>query len=103
MIRCATYKLPLHNENGLRSKIVFTRKKIAAGYGITEMLIVGLANDEVGYIVPPSDYLPNEKTPYLEKTMDSRGENHYEETNSVGPECARAIAEAFEAALLNLP
>lgn len=43
-----------------------------------------------------------EKTPYLAKTMDKRGENHYEETNSVGPACAGAIAEAFETAIVNL-
>lgn len=73
--------------------------EIAAGYGIGNLLIIGLANDELGYIVPPSDFLLNEKLPYLEKTMDRKGENHYEETNSVGPGCAAAIASAFESAL----
>lgn len=77
--------------------------EIAAENGITDMLIVGLANDEVGYIVPPSDFLLNEETPYLAKTMDYKGENHYEETNSVGPACAGAIADAFEAAVKLLP
>jgi hypothetical protein len=62
-------------------------------------LILGLANDEVGYIVPPSDFLLNEDVPYLEKTMDYKGENHYEETNSIGPQCANMIASAFEAAV----
>lgn len=73
-------------------------KEIAEENGLSGLIVAGLANDELGYIVPPSDFLLNEKLPYLEKTMDYKGENHYEETNSVGPECANVIAEAFEAA-----
>lgn len=74
-------------------------QEIAQEHKVEQLLIVGLANDEVGYIVPPSDFLLNEAAPYLQKTMDSLGENHYEETNSVGPACAHAIADAFESAL----
>lgn len=74
-------------------------REIASEHGIDEMLIIGLANDELGYIVPPSDFLLDDETPYLSKTMDYKGENHYEETNSVGPACAGAIAGAFEAAV----
>lgn len=70
--------------------------EIAAGHGFENLLVIGLANDELGYIVPPSDFLLNEDAPYLEKTMDYKGENHYEETNSVGPETANVIAEVFE-------
>lgn len=77
-------------------------KDIAAKYGYETLLIIGLANDELGYIVPPSDFLLNEKLPYIERTRDGRGEDHYEETNSVGPECAVKIAEAFENALKKL-
>lgn len=77
-------------------------KDIAAEYGYDSLLLIGLANDELGYIVPPSDFLLNEKLPYIERTRDSRGEDHYEETNSVGPECAVKIAEAFENALKHL-
>ena len=69
---------------------------------MNELLIVGLANDELGYIIPPSDFLLNESAPYLKRTMDSRGEDHYEETNSVGPACAACIADAFEAAMNRL-
>ena len=72
---------------------------IAAQYGITKLLVVGLSNDEIGYIVPPSDYLLNEKMPYLERTMDYKGEDHYEETNSIGPECAQVMADTFGAVL----
>ncbi|MBQ9855403.1 MAG: hypothetical protein IJO53_04340 [Clostridia bacterium] len=77
-------------------------KDIASRYGYDNLLIIGLANDELGYIVPPSDFLLNEKLPYIERRTDNRGEDHYEETNSVGPECAVKIAEAFESALKNL-
>ncbi|MBQ2433962.1 MAG: hypothetical protein II266_05985, partial [Clostridia bacterium] len=77
-------------------------KNIAAKYGCETLLIIGLANDELGYIVPPSDFLLNEKLPYIERRRDGRGEDHYEETNSVGPECAIRIAEAFENALKKL-
>ena len=68
----------------------------ASAYGVEHLLILGLANDELGYIVPPSDFLVHKTNPYLQKTMDMLGENHYEETNSVGPECANVIAEGFE-------
>ncbi len=77
-------------------------KSIAQKYGHENLLIIGLANDELGYIVPPSDFLLNEKLPYIERATDGRGEDHYEETNSVGPECAQKIAEAFESAVKNL-
>ena len=77
-------------------------KDIARKYGHDNLLIIGLANDELGYIVPPSDFLLNEKLPYIERATDGRGEDHYEETNSVGPECAKKIAEAFENALKNV-
>lgn len=72
---------------------------IAAEYGAGKLLVVGLANDELGYIVPPSDFLLHETAPYLQNPLDEYGENHYEETNSVGPECAATIANTFETIL----
>ena len=74
-------------------------KSIAARYGVERLLIVGLCNDELGYIIPPSDFLLNDELPYIESTKDSEGENHYEETNSIGKEAAACIAKAFESAL----
>lgn len=73
--------------------------QIAASFGVERLLVVGLADDEVGYIVPPSDFLVNPQWPYFDKVVDSTGENHYEETNSVGPQCAARVAQAFTAAL----
>ena len=77
-------------------------KDIAREYGINELLIIGLANDELGYIIPPSDFLLNEKLPYVSRVTDANGEDHYEETNSVGPACAGCIAEALGKVLKQL-
>ena len=60
-----------------------------------DFLVIGLCDDEVGYIVPPSDFLVNETNPYLEGVKDETGENHYEETNSVGPESAERLLSAI--------
>lgn len=76
--------------------------EIAKENGIDQMIVIGLCNDELGYIVPPSDFLLSEKAPYIERIDDYKGENHYEETNSVGPACAQCIADAFEQAVKNL-
>ena len=73
--------------------------QIAAQYGAEKLLVVGLSNDEIGYIVSPSDFLVNEDLPYLERITDYKGEDHYEETNSIGPECAGLIADTFEAVM----
>ena len=60
-----------------------------------DVLILGLFDDEIGYIVPPSDFRLSRSAPYLDTEEDERGENHYEETNSLGPECAEYIINAF--------
>lgn len=73
--------------------------EIAAGHGVRELLIVGLCNDELGYIIPPSDYLLHPDTPYMDTVTDGKGENHYEETNSTGILTAQRIADAFSLAL----
>ena len=70
--------------------------QIAKENGIEQMVVIGLCNDELGYIVPPSDFLVNPDAPYIERITDGIGEDHYEETNSIGPECANVIAETFE-------
>lgn len=58
-----------------------------------DVIFIGLANDEVGYVIPPNDYLLDEKTPYAEIPRDAHGRRHYEETNSLGPATAPKIAE----------
>ena len=55
--------------------------------------VIGLCNDELGYIIPDNDFFLNEKLPYINSGNDRFGRNHYEETNSTGPDTARTILE----------
>lgn len=77
-------------------------QQIAQEMGVETLLTVGLCNDELGYIVPPSDFMVNPEKPYLERIKDQYGEDHYEETNSVGPRCAEKVEDAFRSALAAL-
>ena len=60
-----------------------------------QLLIFGLADDEIGYILPPDDFLLNKDIPYFERAVDRFGRRHYEETNSLGPRTAQTIADTF--------
>ena len=71
-------------------------------YEDENLLICGLANDEIGYIVTPNDFLLSETAPFFDKIEDHKGENHYEETNSLGPKTAHTIAETFASLLAAL-
>ena len=64
--------------------------------GTDRYLIFGLADDEIGYIVTPSDFILHKQAPYLENAYDSRNRRHYEETNSAGPMTAHYLANALE-------
>lgn len=59
-------------------------------------IIYGLSNDEIGYIVTPSDFFLDEKAPYINHGYDKFQRKHYEETNSVGINAAWEIYNAFE-------
>ncbi len=72
---------------------------IAKRHGTEKLLVLGLCNDELGYILPQSNFKLNEKLPYIETVKDPFGEDHYEETNSLGIRTAEIIADAFERAL----
>lgn len=63
--------------------------------GDPALRIVGLANDEIGYILPKNDFLLHEETPYFAAARDCHGRRHYEETNSLGPDAAGTIADVF--------
>lgn len=71
---------------------------IAAQHGQENVVFVGLANDELGYIIPPSDYVLAEDAPYFKEAEG----DHYEETNSVGIDCAADLADALDEALSKL-
>ena len=58
--------------------------------------VLGLCNDELGYIIPDNDFLLHEKTPYIDKATDRFDRSHYEETNSTGPNTARTILTETE-------
>ncbi|MEW5737986.1 MAG: hypothetical protein AB1938_03615 [Myxococcota bacterium] len=57
--------------------------------------VVGLANDELGYLIPPYDYVLHPERPYFEEAPG----DHYEETNSLGPSATPALWEAWKALL----
>jgi len=58
--------------------------------------VMGLCNDELGYIIPDNDFYLHEWLPYMNIPKDAFGREHYEETNSTGPGTARAILEAMD-------
>lgn len=67
-----------------------------------EMLVAfGNTNDMTGYVVPPNDWVLHPTQPYLNSTKDRFNENHYHETNSMGPDTQRYIADAFALAVKN--
>lgn len=51
--------------------------------------IIGLGNDEIGYLIPAYDYKLHESSPYLSEAPG----DHYEETNSIGPMATPLIEE----------
>lgn len=57
-------------------------------------MLIGLANDEIGYLIPKRQW--DEKAPYCY----GRKQAQYGEMNSVGPEAAGIIAESFRRLLL---
>lgn len=70
--------------------------RLAKQYDCGTLLIGGLCNDELGYILPPRDFMVHPDLPYLEKIEDESGENHYEETNSAGIRTAQVLFAAME-------
>lgn len=58
--------------------------------------VVGLCNDELGYIIPENDFFLNARTPYIDAGHDRFDRNHYEETNSTGPKTAATLLDAMD-------
>ena len=65
------------------------------GDRFVDLLVFGQANDMMGYIVAPNDFLLNPNLPYIEQYPQGSWRHHYEETNSCGPQTAYTVAEAF--------
>jgi hypothetical protein len=53
-------------------------------------MLIGLANDEIGYVIPKRQW--DEKAPYCYK----RKKPQYGEENSLGPDTAPLLCKAFE-------
>lgn len=53
--------------------------------------VVGLANDELGYIIPAYDFQLSATRPWVDQAPG----DHYEETNSIGPSIAPRLLEAY--------
>lgn len=58
-----------------------------------DIMVIGLANDELGYVLPPNDFILHDETPYFDNGRDVHDRRHYEETNSLGPQTAERIAQ----------
>jgi hypothetical protein len=52
--------------------------------------LLGLANDELGYFVPPYDFELHPSNPWFDEPEEG---DHYEETNSLGPSTAPLLDE----------
>ena len=72
--------------------------KVLSGLSACDhQFVMGLCNDELGYIIPDNDFYLHEWLPYMNIPKDAFGREHYEETNSTGPGTARVILEAMDA------
>ncbi|MHB8873307.1 MAG: hypothetical protein ACYC8T_06440 [Myxococcaceae bacterium] len=57
--------------------------------------VFGLANDELGYLIPPYDYKLDAAKPFFDQAPG----DHYEETNSLGPSAVPTLLEAYRTLL----
>ncbi len=62
-------------------------------------MLLGLANDELGYILPPFEFELHPSNPYLDEAEG----DHYEETNSVGPQMEPEVIGALRELLAWTP
>jgi hypothetical protein len=51
--------------------------------------ILGLGNDEIGYLLPSYNFTLHSTVPYLNEAEG----DHYEETNSIGPSAVPILLE----------
>lgn len=69
--------------------------------GDHNMIAFGVTNDMAGYCVPLNDFVLHPTQPYLNSTRDRFDENHYHETNSMGPLTHKFIADTLEKVVKN--
>ena len=63
--------------------------------------VIGLCNDELGYIIPENDFILNERLPYINSAKDRFDRNHYEETNSTGSKTAFTILDETDKLIIS--
>lgn len=71
----------------------YVRDLVLENPGVRYPLVFGLGEDMLGYIVPAWNYELADGSPYLEEAPG----DHYEETNSVGPDTEAHIVGAMRA------
>ncbi len=64
--------------------------------------VIGLCNDELGYILPENDFFLNSRMPYINSAKDRFGRNHYEETNSTGPRTAATLLNTMDSLIASV-
>lgn len=71
--------------------------RLASGSAVkSKNLVLGLVNDEVGYIIPANDFYTHRFLPYVAQEGDRLGRSHYEETVSAGPRTAGILLEKWQ-------
>ncbi len=60
------------------------------------LLVFGVTNDMTGYVVPPNDFTLHKTQAYLSNGRDRFDRSHYHETNSLGFNASKTIADNFE-------
>ncbi len=68
---------------------------LKAQLGGEKPVVLGLANDENGYLIPEYDYVLHPTRPYSEQALG----DHYEETNSLGPRTTPLVMGALKGLL----
>ncbi|MHB2025820.1 MAG: neutral/alkaline non-lysosomal ceramidase N-terminal domain-containing protein [Elusimicrobiota bacterium] len=81
-------KNPNPPDLALAPKAPYLRQELKARIGI----VVGLANDELGYIIPNYDFKISRTRLMLPRLPG----DHYEETNSIGPSAAKILLGAYK-------
>lgn len=69
--------------------------------GDRDMIVYGVSNDMTGYVVPENDFILNKTQAYLNVAKNRFGNKHYHETNAMGPNAQRIIADTFTKVIKN--
>lgn len=86
----------LNAENSANHREVSYKRPLVDMTECKHSFVIGLCNDELGYIVPENDFMVHQVTPYINSVKDDMKRNHYEETVGLGPKTGGALLEAFE-------